>query len=351
MTQGYKINIICILYYTFAHLMTNHYEALGLEKNASDSEIKKAYRKLSLQYHPDRNSSEEATEKMHEINAAYETLGDGEKRKQYDMESEFGQGGIPFQHMNSMDEFSDINQLFNMMFNGMPGGGPFGPGAGIQTFQGSMPFGMSAGGPGIRVFHSSGGPGNFRAEFSHSFHQAPPPPSPLEKKVELTLEQCYRGCSVPIDIERWTIINGLKVNEIENMTVTFPPGIDEPDTLLIRGQGNGANPKTRGDIHVSIKIINRTPFKRQGLDLIYKKTISLRDALCGFTFDISHINGKIFALNNVANPSVVYPGFKKVIPNLGMTKDNVTGNLIIELDIEFPEKFTEEQIVDLKKIL
>ena len=319
--------------------MTNHYEVLGISKDASESEIKKAYRKLSLLYHPDRNSSEEATVKMHAINAAYETLSDGEKRQQYNTELEFGHGSMPFQHMNSMDEFSDINQIFNMMFNGGGGGMPFG--GGIHSFH--------SGGPGIRVFHSSGGPGNFRAEFSHSFHQAPPPP--IEKKVELTLEQCYRGCSVPIDIERWTIMNGLKVNEIENMNITFPQGIDEQDTLMIKGQGNGSNEQSRGDIHISVKIINRTPFKRQGLDLIYKKTIPLREALCGFTFDIPHINGKIFALNNVANPSVVYPGFKKIIPNLGMTKDGATGNLIIELDVEFPEKFSEEQIVELKKIL
>jgi DnaJ homolog subfamily B member 4 len=321
--------------------MTNHYDTLGVAKDATEGEIKKAYRKLSLQYHPDRNPTEEANIKMLAINSAYETLGDNEKRRQYDAELEFGHGGMPFQHMNSMDEFSDINQLFNMMFNGMPGGMPFG-GGGMHAFH--------SGGPGIRIFQtSSGGPGNFHAEFSHSFRQQPPPP--IEKKVELTLEQCYRGCSVPVDIERWTIINGMKVNEIETVNINFPQGIDENDTLLLNGRGNVINEQVRGDIHVSVKIINRTPFKRQGLDLIFHKNIPLKEALCGFTFDIPHINGKIFALNNVSNPSVIYPGFKKIIPNLGMTKDSTTGNLIIELDIDFPEKFTEDQIMELKKIL
>jgi len=319
--------------------MTNHYETLGLSKDASDVEIKKAYRKLSLQYHPDRNPTEEANIKMLAINEAYEMLSDNEKRRNYDAELEFGHGGIPFQHMNSMNEFSDINHLFNMMFNG--GGGPFG--GGIHSFH--------AGGPGIRIFQTSGGPGNFHAEFSHGFHHPPSPPPPIEKKVELTLEQCFRGCSVPVDIERWTIMNGLKVNEIENINITFPQGIDENDTLLMQGRGNIINEHLRGDVHVSVKIINRTPFKRQGLDLIYRKNIPLKDALCGFTFDLPHINGKVFALNNIANPSVIYPGFKKVIPNLGMIKDNIAGNLIIELDIDFPDKFTEEQIVELKKIL
>jgi DnaJ-class molecular chaperone len=320
--------------------MTNHYETLGLTKEATDSEIKKAYRKLSLQYHPDRNSTEEAVEKMHTINSAYEILSDKEKRTQHDQELEFGNGGMHFQHMNSMDEFSDINQLFNMMFSGMPGGGPFG--GGVHTFH--------SGGPGIRIFHSSGGPGNFRAEFSQSFHHHSPPPT-IEKTVELTLEQCFRGSSIPVDIEKWTILNGSKIHEYENVTVNFPPGIDENDTLLLRGQGNVINENLKGDVHLKIKIVNRTPFIRQGLDLIFHKTISLKDALCGFTFDIPHINGKTFALNNIANPSVVYPGFKKVIPNLGMTKENVTGSLIIELEIEFPDKLSEEQIDILKTAL
>jgi DnaJ-class molecular chaperone len=323
--------------------MTNHYETLGLSKEATDVDIKKAYRKLSLQYHPDRNSSEEAKVKILEINNAYEILSDSEKRNQYNHELDFG-GGMPFQHMNSMDEFSDINQLFNMMFSGgFPGGGF--PGGG-------MPPGMHAfhsGGPGIRVFQSSG-PGNFRAEFSHSFQQHAPPPT-IEKTVELTLEQCYRGCSVPVDIEKWTIMNGSRIHECENITVTFPPGMDENDALLIKGQGNTINPNLRGDIQVKIKIVNRTPFKRQGLDLIFRKTISLKDALCGFTFDIPHINGKTFALNNNSNPSVVFPGFKKVIPNLGMTKESATGNLIIELDIDFPDKLSEQQITTLKEVL
>jgi DnaJ family protein B protein 4 len=206
-----------------------------------------------------------------------------------------------------------------------------------------------SGGPGIRIFQSHGGPGNFRAEFSQSFHQAPPPT--IEKIVELTLEQCYRGCSVPIDIERWSVMNGQKVNEVENVTITFPPGMDENDALLMKGHGHSVNEQLKGDVHVGIKVINRTLFKRQGLDLILHKNIPLKDALCGFTFDINHVNGKTFTLNNATNSSVIYPGFKKVIPELGMKKDNITGNLIIELDIDFPDKLTEEQISALKNIL
>ena len=90
--------------------MPNHYEVLGVSKDAKETEIKKAYRSLSLKYHPDRNSSEEAITKIQEINEAYEILSDESKRNHYDMEQAggipgFGMGGMPFAHMNSMNEF------------------------------------------------------------------------------------------------------------------------------------------------------------------------------------------------------------------------------------------------------
>jgi DnaJ family protein A protein 2 len=127
--------------------------------------------------------------------------------------------------------------------------------------------------------------------------------------------------------------------------------MDESDVLLLKGRGNMINEDIKGDVRVNIKIINNTIFKRQGLDLILQRTISLKEALCGFKIDIHHINGKVFSLNNSTNPTVIKPGFKKVIPNLGMTKENATGNLILELEIEFPDKVNEKQMVALSEIL
>jgi DnaJ-class molecular chaperone len=244
-----------------------------------------------------------------------------------------------------MDEFSDINNLFNNLFGmgGMPGmGGIPGMMHGFPGMQGMQ------GNPNIRVFHS-GGPGNFRAEFSTNFQQQPPPV--IHKEVEVTLEQCFHGCSVVVEFERWSVINSMKVHEQETITITIPPGMDEPDRLLIRGKGNRINDDLKGDIEFSIKIINNTIFKRQGLDLILNKKISLKEALCGFIIDIPHINGKVFSLNNKNNPTVISPGYKKTINGLGMTRENATGNLILQLDIEFPASLTEEQTKVLSDIL
>jgi len=93
------------------------YEILGVNNDASDIEIKKAYRTLSLKYHPDRNPSEEATKKFQEINEAYETLGDTELRKKYDRKDAMGEN----LNFTNADQFNDINNIFNMMFNGMGG--------------------------------------------------------------------------------------------------------------------------------------------------------------------------------------------------------------------------------------
>jgi DnaJ-class molecular chaperone len=310
--------------------MPNHYEVLGVSNDAGETEIKKAYRSLSLKYHPDRNSSEEAISKIQQINEAYEILGDEGKRQQYDMELSGGGmpgfGGMPFSHMNSMNEFNDINNIFNMMFGG--GGG--------------MP-----GGPNIRVFHS-GGPGiNIRTEFHHNFNQRP---EPINRQIQITIEQSYQGCVFTLDIERVVIENNNRRTENETIQITIPKGIDNDETIVLGDKGNVINGQ-RGELRLNVKVINNSDFKRNGLDLIYNKKISLKEALCGFVFEINHLNGKRLSLNNTNNPTVIKPNFRKTIQNMGITRENSTGNMIIEFEVEFPDSFTSEQIEGLRNTL
>ena len=111
--------------------MANHYETLGISNDANEDQIKRAYRKLSLQYHPDRNSSPEAQPKFQAINEANEILGDPLRRQQYD--NELNGGGGRMDMMNGQ-EFRDINHIFNSFFGGGGGGGGGGPG--IHMFHG-----------------------------------------------------------------------------------------------------------------------------------------------------------------------------------------------------------------------
>jgi DnaJ family protein A protein 2 len=87
------------------------------------------------------------------------------------------------------------------------------------------------------------------------------------------------------------------------------------------------------------------------MDLFYRKSITLKEALCGFAFEIPHLNGKVLSLNNRSNPTVIKPNYRKIVQGLGMIRENAYGNLIIEFDIEFPESLTGEQITGFETLL
>ena len=322
-----------------SYIMT-HYEILGVSKEAEQEEIKKAYRKLSLQFHPDRNPDPEATEKYKAINEAYEVLSDSQKREQYNMELQFGtSGGGGVHHMSG-----DMNDIFSMMF-GMPGGGF--PGGGF-------PGGGFPGGPGIRIFHSGGGGGfppgfpggaGFEA-FFQQMHKAPP----ITKQITITLGQAYQGVTLKLEVERQLQRGPIMIHEPEFLNVAIPAGIEHGETIILNGQGNGQG-EMRGDVKLVIHIEDHPIFKRQGQDLVYLKHITLKESLCGFAVDIQHLNGKMLQLNNQANPTVVKPGFKKVVTGLGMNRSGQTGNLVLEFAVDFPDTLTPEQLENLRNIL
>jgi DnaJ-class molecular chaperone len=323
--------------------MENYYEILGVSKESTDSEIKKAYRTLSLKHHPDRGGDGTQFQK---ISNAYETLSDSNKRRQYDAELN---GGMRFHDMmngEGMEGFGDIGNLFSMFFGG---GMPPGFGGGGGGFPGMPPgFGMPGfGGPNIRVFHN-GIPVNIETNLFNTFQKPPP----IIKNIRIPLEQAYQGVIIPIEFERWVLINNIKHNEIENIYVNIPQGIDDNEIIVLENKGHVLNENVKGDIKIVIGVDNNTEFKRSGLDIVYKKKISLKESLCGFSFEIKHLNGKQLCLNNNVNRTIIKPMFRKVIPKMGMIRDNDNiGNLIIEFDIDYPDTFTDEQIELLSKIL
>ena len=154
---------------------------------------------------------------------------------------------------------------------------------------------------------------------------------------------------MPIDIERWLIHDGHKIFENETLYVTIPKGVDDGEIVLIKDKGNIAREDCKGDIKIIIKIENNTEFKRSGLDLIYVKTITLKEALCGFTFELKYITDKVYTINNNSG-NIISSGYNKIIPNMGFSRDQHIGNLIIMFDIKFPDKLSEEVIAQLKEI-
>lgn len=320
--------------------MTNFYDILGVSKNATEPEIKKAYRSLSLKNHPDRNNgSEESKRKFQQIGEAYDTLSDPAKKEEYDNElngvhNPFGKmhgmppfGGIPrgfphgFAHtsMDGVDDLNEINNIFSALFGGGMGGFPGGA-SNIHVFHNGMPM-----------------------------FQNMQKPVPIVKNINMKMTDAYSGLLLPLEIER----QAGTANNIEKETiyVNIPPGIDENEMIILRDKGHYINDNIRGDVKLSIHIENNTPFIRTGLDLLYKKTITLKESLCGFSFEVAHLNGKTLFMNNMSGRTIIKPKYRKIIPNMGMIKEQNTGNLIIEFDVEFPESLTDSQVDILSGVL
>jgi DnaJ-class molecular chaperone len=306
----------------------NFYNILGVSEKSTKDEIKKAYRSLQMKYHPDKNpGNQESINMTQKINEAYETLGDEQKKEEYDM-----MRNNPFMRMDSRGPHNmdvPLNDIFNMMF-----GSPFGM-PGMPGMPGGMPQGAK-----IHIFH--GGPMNFQ--------QAMNKPIPIMKSLQITMAQVFTGASIPLEIERWILENGKKVFEKETIYVDIPQGIDENEMIVLRERGNIISDQVKGDIKINILIQNNTAFKRSGLDLILDKTISLKEALCGFSFELNYINGKSYTLNNNKG-SIVPPEYKKIYPEMGLKRGEHKGNMIINFHVEFPTILTTEQIDKLNEIL
>ena len=300
--------------------MTNHYETLGISNDANEDQIKRAYRKLSLKYHPDRNPSPDAQPKFQAINEANEILGDPVRRQQYNNEL----NGVPMMNGGGGPEFRDMNDIFKSFFGG---GGGMGMGMGM--------------GPGIHMFN--GGPNQF-------FENMNKPP-PIVKNLVLTLAQSYSGGSFPIELEKWSLIGNVKNVEKQTIYLNVPQGIDDNEMVLLGEMGNSINHTIKGDIKICITIQNDATFERRGLDLILKRKITLKEALCGFEFEIKHISGKSLNFKNLVNHSIIQPGYKKMIPDFGMKRESHTGNLIIDFDVVFPEQLPIETITALAALL
>jgi DnaJ-class molecular chaperone len=175
-------------------------------------------------------------------------------------------------------------------------------------------------------------------------------PTTIIKNVAISMEQVLTGGNIPVEIERWIVESGNKVFEKETLYIPIPKGIDDNEIIVLREKGNTLNEFIKGDVKIFIKVENNSSFERKGLDLHYFKKISLKEALCGFSFDLVYLNGKVYTLNNYSG-NIIQPNYNKVIPNMGLTREGHTGNLIITFQIEFPENLEKEKIERLKEIL
>ncbi|CAH8371812.1 unnamed protein product [Eruca vesicaria subsp. sativa] len=329
----------------------DYYTILKVDKNATDDDLKKSYRKLAMKWHPDKNptTKTEAEAKFKQISEAYEVLSDPQKRAVYDQYGEEGLSGMP-------PPGSTGN-------NGRGGG--FNPRDAEDIFAeffGSSPFGFGSAGPGRSTrFQSDGGGGGgmfsgnngtenmFR---TYSDGTVPKKPPPVESKLPCSLEELYTGSTRKMKISR-TIVdpNGRQAQETEVLTIVVKPGWKKGTKVKFPDKGNEQVNQLPADL---VFVIDEKPhdnFKRDGNDLITSTKVTLAEAIGGTTVSINTLDGRNLP---VGVTDIVSPGYELVVPGEGMPIAKEKGNrgdLKIKFDVQFPTRLTTDQKSTLKRVL
>ncbi|XP_050371296.1 uncharacterized protein LOC126789235 [Argentina anserina] len=341
----------------------DYYKLLQVDKSATDDELKKAYRKLAMKWHPDKNptNKKEAETKFKQISEAYEVLSDPQKRAIYDQYGEEGlKGQVPppdaggpggatyfqtgdgpnvfrFNPRNANDIFAEIFGFSSPMGGGMGGGG--GGGSGMRG-------GRSFGGMfGDDIFSSFG-------EGGRPMSQGPRKAPPLERKLPCTLEELYRGTTKKMKISREIAdASGRTLPVEEILTIEVKPGWKKGTKITFPEKGNEHPNEVPADL---VFIIDEKPhslFTRDGNDLVVTQRISLAEALAGYTLHLTTLDGRTL---NIPINSVIHPTYEEIIPREGMPipKDpSKKGNLRVKFDIRFPTRLTSDQKAGIKKLL
>ena len=283
----------------------DYYKILGVDKKASQEEIKKAYRKLAVKYHPDKNpDNKEAEAKFKEANEANEVLGDPAKRKKYD----------------------ELGMNWNQQQGGPQGGSPFGGG----QYQYSGDFG---GDSDFSDFFEQffGGGGGARGGAKRGGRSSQYKGRDLETTFEISLEEAYQGSSRIIQLEN------------EKLRISTKPGAYDGQQLRIKGKGGpGSAPAHAGDLFVHVRVRPHHRFTREGDDLKTTHEIDLYTAVLGGEILAETLTGQVkvkITAGTQYNKTMRIKG--KGMPVYG--SEGVFGDMYIQLHVQIPQKLTDKQ--------
>lgn len=336
---------------------TKFYEVLGIEKDATEAQVKKAYRKKAMKCHPDKGGD---PEQFKAITQAYEVLSDKKKRGLYDQHGEKGveQGG---------GGGGDPSDIFSQMFGG-GGGGRRGPRKGKDVrfnLSVSLEDLYNGGTKRLRlskkvVCTGCAGKGGANTQTCRScrgqgvkivVHQVGPG---MLQQMQVQCEQCD-GEGEKIDAAtRCTECKGKKVVTVKRTLEVFVnKGMKTGSTQLFHGESDAAPGIEAGDLHVVLEEEKHPTFVRKGMNLFLKKKITLFEALTKGTFTIKHLDGRVLLVNTEAG-KIIKPGDVQVIRDEGMPMEKnpfVCGHMYVEFIVVFPDSVDSAQAQKLKSIL
>lgn len=301
----------------------DYYTVLGVPRNASETDIKKAFRKLARQFHPDTAKDKKAAEeKFKEINEAYEVLGDSSKRKKYD----------------------ELGANWDKQPQGFPGG------AGGGTWRGGN------GAPGGQEFHFGGtgfsdffeqffGGGGARQGFGggrHGFGDAygPMAGNDIEGDIMVTLDEILNGSSRTISLRRVNPKTGQA--ETETIRVRVPPGMAEGQSIRVSGKGEeGSGGGPAGDLYLRVRVAAHPDFRVRGADLYYDVDVAPWEAVLGSTITIPAPRGRV----NLRIPAGTNNGQQLRMRGQGLPKgkSGENGDLYVVIDVQLPHELTPEE--------
>jgi DnaJ-class molecular chaperone len=290
-------------------MMRNPYDILGVSRSASEAEIKKAFRKLAKQYHPDSNATDpKAKDKFAEVNQAYEILGDAGKRAQFDRGEIDGEGKPRFTGFGGGGARGDDGEGFPFGF-GRGGAGPFARGGG-------------AGGPGDDIFsHLFGeafraGAGGARRQQRHVKGED------VSAALTVTLEDIAAETK-----KRVRLPTGRDVE------VVLPRGVADGQVIRLRGQGEGAPGMEPGDALLTVKIAPHERFTAEGSNLRLRLPVELEDAILGGKIRVPTLTGHV----EMGIPPMTNSGRTFRLKGKGLPGKAGPGDLLVTTEVKLPE--------------
>ncbi|KAE9618164.1 hypothetical protein Lal_00041847 [Lupinus albus] len=335
----------------------DYYKILEVERGASDDELKKAYRKLAMKWHPDKNpnNNKDAETNFKQISQAYDVLSDPQKRAVYDQYGEEGlMGQVPPPGAGGFSGGSNGGQT-SFRYNTRSADDIFSEFFGFSSPFGGMgdmggragPSGFSRGGMfGDDIF------AQLRGSAGDGSGHAPRKGAAIERTLLCSLEDLYKGTTKKMKISRDVIdANGRPSTVDEILSIQIKPGWKKGTKITFPEKGNEHRGVIPADLVFLIDDKPHSVFKRDGNDLVVMQNISLVEALTGYVAQLTTLDGRNLTI--LVN-SIISPTYEEIVKGEGMPipKDpSKKGNLRIKFDIKFPSRLTSEQKGGIKRLL